>query len=247
MKKTLSCTVALFTALVIFFSTAACSDKKDNSPVSKSDQPAIVEMNIEEMPESLIDFLSRFTDWCYSEKGGFSFDCENDYSCLMQCVMQEPSCVGWMNYPVKQPEGVDYNKKHDPKKWAKLSGYYLVYDQESVKWIITNIFNISEEKIPEMVKRGEKEKIFYASKGKYYRPMGGLGDPFTQYGLVSVKREGKRYYVDYNVYSVDYEMDMSESKQYSGSFTAELELKNIDGKDYWSLYKVTETTKNKEE
>ena len=40
---------------------------------------------------------------------------------------------------------------------------------------------------------------------------------------------------------------MSESKQYSGSFTAELELKNIDGKDYWSLYKVTETTKNKEE
>ena len=137
MKKTLSRTVALFTALVIFFSTAACSDKKDNSPVSKSDKPAIVEMNIEEMPESLIDFLSRFTDWCYSEKGGFSFDCENDYSHIMGCIMFSPSCIDWSIYPVTQPEWYDYYyDKPDPKKWAKqmkLKKYFQYFGGENTR------------------------------------------------------------------------------------------------------------------
>ena len=120
MKKTLSRTVALLTSLVLLFSTAACSDKKDDSPVSKSDKPAIVEMDIDEMPDSLIDFLDRFTDLYYSDKGGHDFDCETNYTNLIPCMMLEFPCIDWYTYPVKPLEEKDVTrKKTDPKKWAK--------------------------------------------------------------------------------------------------------------------------------
>lgn len=248
MKKTLSRTVALLTSLVLLFSTAACSDKKDDSPVSKSDKPAIVEMDIDEMPDSLIDFLDRFTDLYYSDKGGHDFDCETNYTNLIPCMMLEFPCIDWYTYPVKPLEEKDVTrKKTDPKKWAKGFDNYTVCDEESVKWIVTNIFNVSEDKIPEMREKYLKEKTLYLYKGKYYMPVGHIGTSYLRYELVSVRLEGKRYYVDYNAYVNGDEMGMPESDGLlSGSFTAELELKNVDGKDYWSLYKTTETTKESE-
>ena len=248
MKKTLSRTVALLTSLVLLFSTAACSDKKDDSPVSKSDKPAIVEMDIDEMPDSLIDFLDRFTDLYYSDKGGHDFDCETNYTNLIHCMMLEFPCIDWYTYPVKPLEEKDVTrKKTDPKKWAKGFDNYTVCDEESVKWIVTNIFNVSEDKIPEMREKYLKEKTLYLYKGKYYMPVGHIGTSYLRYELVSVRLEGKRYYVDYNAYVNGDEMGMPESDGLlSGSFTAELELKNVDGKDYWSLYKTTETTKESE-
>ncbi len=248
MKKTLSRTVALLTSLVLLFSTAACSDKKDDSPVSKSDKPAIVEMDIDEMPDSLIDFLDRFTDLYYSDKGGHDFDCETNYTNLIPCMMLEFPCIDWYTYPVKPLEEKDVTrKKTDPKKWAKGFDNYTVCDDESVKWIVTNIFNVSEDKIPEMREKYLKEKTLYLYKGKYYMPVGHIGTSYLRYELVSVRLEGKRYYVDYNAYVNGDEMGMPESDGLlSGSFTAELELKNVDGKDYWSLYKTTETTKESE-
>ena len=248
MKKTLSRTVALLTSLVLLFSTAACSDKKDDSPVSKSDKPAIVEMDIDEMPDSLIDFLDRFSDLYYSDKGGHDFDCETNYTNLIPCMMLEFPCIDWYTYPVKPLEEKDVTrKKTDPKKWAKGFDNYTVCDEESVKWIVTNIFNVSEDKIPEMREKYLKEKTLYLYKGKYYMPVGHIGTSYLRYELVSVRLEGKRYYVDYNAYVNGDEMGMPESDGLlSGSFTAELELKNVDGKDYWSLYKTTETTKESE-
>lgn len=248
MKKTLSRTVALLTSLVLLFSTAACSDKKDDSPVSKSDKPAIVEMDIDEMPDSLIDFLDRFSDLYYSDKGGHDFDCETNYTNLIPCMMLEFPCIDWYTYPVKPLEEKDVTrKKTDPKKWAKGFDNYTVCDDESVKWIVTNIFNVSEDKIPEMREKYLKEKTLYLYKGKYYMPVGHIGTSYLRYELVSVRLEGKRYYVDYNAYVNGDEMGMPESDGLlSGSFTAELELKNVDGKDYWSLYKTTETTKESE-
>ena len=248
MKKTLSRTVALLTSLVLLFSTAACSDKKDDSPVSKSDKPAIVEMDIDEMPDSLIDFLDRFTDLYYSDKVGHDFDCETNYTNLIPCMMLEFPCIDWYTYPVKPLEEKDVTrKKTDPKKWAKGFDNYTVCDEESVKWIVTNIFNVSEDKIPEMREKYLKEKTLYLYKGKYYMPVGHIGTSYLRYELVSVRLEGKRYYVDYNAYVNGDEMGMPESDGLlSGSFTAELELKNVDGKDYWSLYKTTETTKESE-
>ena len=235
LKKTVLRAAAFLTALTMLLSAVACSDKKDNSSVSKSDKPAIVEMDIEEMPDSLIEFLERFTDLYYGDEGGRDFDCETNYSILIHCMMLEFPCIDWYAYPVKPLEEKDVTrKKMDPKKWAKGFDNYTVCDEESVKWIVTNIFNVSEDKIPDMREKYLKDKTLYLYKGKYYLP-------------VSVKREGKRYYVDYNAYVNGDEMGMPDSDGLlSASYTAELELKNVDGKDYWSLYKVTETTKEKE-
>lgn len=243
MKKTLSRTVALLIALVMLFSTAACSDRKDDSLVSKSDKPAVVELKLEEVPESLIAFLERFTDLYYSDKGGNDFDCETNYTSLIHCMMLEFPCIDWLAYPVKPLEEKDVTrKKTDPKKWAKGFDNYTVCDEESVKWIVTNIFNVSEDKIPEMREKYLKEKTLYLYKGKYYMPVGHIGTSYLRYELVSVRLEGKRYYVDYNSY-IDEEFGYvpEGESSFSGSYTAELELKNIDGKDYWSLYKAIQT------
>ena len=248
LKKTVLRAAAFLTALTMLLSAVACSDKKDNSSVSKSDKPAIVEMDIEEMPDSLIEFLERFTDLYYGDEGGRDFDCETNYSNLIHCMMLEFPCIDWYAYPVKPLEEKDVTrKKMDPKKWAKGFDNYTVCDEESVKWIVTNIFNVSEDKIPDMREKYLKDKTLYLYKGKYYLPVGHLGTTYLRYELVSVKREGKRYYVDYNAYVNGDEMGMPDSDGLlSASYTAELELKNVDGKDYWSLYKVTETTKEKE-
>ncbi len=248
-KKSVFRAAAFLTALTMLLSAVACSDQKDAAAVSASDKPAIMEMDIDEMPESLIDFLDRFTDLYYSDKGGHDFDCETNYTNLIHCMMLEFPCIDWYTYPVKPLEEKDVTrKKMDPKKWAKGFDNYTVCDEESVKWVVTNIFNVSEDKIPEMQEKYWNEKTLYLYKGKYYMPVGHLGTSYLRYELVSVKREGKRYYVDYNAYVNGYEMEMHESDGLlSGSFTAELELKNVDGKDYWSIYKAKQTKSSEDE
>ena len=207
----------------------------DGGNVYLKKPPEIVELDVKDMPESLVDFLDRFTDGCY-----LPFDCENDYSHIMGCIMFSPSCIDWSIYPVTQPEWYDYYyDKPDPKKWAKQTGDYFVYDQESVKWVVTNIFNVSEEKIQEMNQNAEN---YYLQKGRYYHPQGGVGDTFTRFELVAVKFDGKRYYVDYNAVTDGIVLGMPEwDGEFQASYTAELELKTIDGKEYWSIYKAKQT------
>ena len=230
--------LALLAALTMLFSVASCSGE-DNDPqdenISGSD---FGETEIEEMPDSLSSFLEFFSDW-YVRSGNRKnyYDCakagEGDTNILC-AIVNNPPCVSWNSYPVKEYDEIWEGKEYDPKKWAKkTNGSYFVFDQKSADWVAKNIFNVTDSDIKAMRKQAEKNKWFYLHKGSYYVTVGGIGDPPTVYKFISCKTDEKKYLVDYDCYYFD---DDPQKGEFVASYSAELELKNIDGDYYWSLY-----------
>ena len=64
-------------------------------------------------------------------------------------------------------------------------------------------------------------------------PIGGVGDPLTEYTFTAAKSDGTVFSVEYR--SDFYNGDISE---YHASYRAEAERRTIDGKDYWTLIQM---------
>lgn len=236
---------AFVTAAFMLLTAVSCGkDKKDTSSDTAVSHSDFTQMDVEEMPDSLSGFLEFFADW-YVRNGGQKdyYDAgkagEGDTN-ILSCIVNNPPCVSWNSYPVKEYEEVWGDKKTDPKNWSKTTyGCYFIFDQKSADWVAKNIFNVTDKDIEAMRRQGEENKWFYLHKGNYYVTVGGIGDPPTVYSFLSCQTDGKKYLVDYDCYYFD---DDPEKGEFVASYSAELELKNIDGSYYWSLYKF-ETTK----
>ena len=248
MKKSFSGTnllraAAVVTSLTMLLASVSCGggSASQNSTDATS---SLIELNPLAVPESLEKFLVCFTDWYETEDTEHSrFDSSNagDGSTnILRSIVGNMPCVDYDVYPVTKYEEIWNNKKPDPKKWAsETGGCYMVFDQKAADWIAVNIFNVSEDDLAAMRRQGEQEKWFYLYKGNYYTPAGGVGDPLTEYRLSSVKTDGRRYYVNYESRFL---FDDPDNAEYDISYYAELEIKTIDGRDYWSLFKYSRTS-----
>lgn len=237
---------ALLSALALLLACVSCGE--DDTPRDESSGGSgFVEIDIEEMPDSLSSFLEFFADWYVrSGDGKKYYDCtkagDGDTNILC-AIVNNPPCVSWNSYPVKEYEEFWESKKSDPKNWSKESrGSYFRFDQESADWIAKNIFNVTDDDIAAMRRQAKEKKWFYLHKGYYYVTVGGIGDPPTVYKFNSCKTDETKYLVEYDCYYFD---DDPEKGEFVASYSAELEMKNIDGSMYWSLYRF-ETTKEGE-
>ncbi|MBQ1441834.1 MAG: hypothetical protein IIZ08_07950 [Clostridia bacterium] len=238
-QKTVFIRVAAFlTAAMTLLCAVACSQDSTGT----SSEPTLTELKIEELDKDMTDFLIRFSDWYYVDEGE-----KNEYDSakagggetnILRCIIADVPCAEFSKYPVSEPKVV-YDAKHlDPKKWAKKSGgSYIVYESKDVDWIAVNIFNATEKDIETMRAQGEKNEWFYLDDGKYYAVIGGVGDPLTEYTFESAKTDGTVYYVTYHS-----DFYNGETREFFRSYTAELQQKNIDGKDYWTLNKFEQTS-----
>lgn len=114
-------------------------------------------------------------------------------------------------------------------KWASDLDPYMKVNAGKLEWILRHIFNCSQADIERMKKpilAGEDEYIYYLD-GYYYFVLGGIGGGFDA-SVTSIEQRGARYYVKYNSASVY--VELSEPR------CAVVSLKEIDGKEYWTIY-----------
>ncbi|MBQ9902247.1 MAG: hypothetical protein IJM51_07675 [Clostridia bacterium] len=235
-QKTFHRFMALAIAAVMLLSFAACG--KDSSGVSSGE--AVTNLKAEDLDPAIMEFLSRFTDWYFIEGSGtVYYDSEKageGDTNILRCILGDAGCADWTKYPVSEPKDVYNQKKLDPKKWAKESGgAYKVFNADDADWIARNIFNVSDDALEAMRAQGEKNKWFYLKNGKYYKVIGGVGDPFTVYEVNLASRDGTVYYINYSCY-----YDAPDGREFRSAYTAEIQQKTIEDKDYWTLLKFGE-------
>ena len=225
--------VATALCAMMLLTAAACGE--DTPDVSSDD--SFTNLNVDTLDPEIMGFLGRFTDWYYVEDSETVFyDSEkagDGTTNILYCILGDAGCADWTKYPVAEPEDVYNAKKLDPKKWAKESGgAYKVFESKDADWIATNIFNVTEKDLEAMRAQGEENKWFYLKGEKYYKVIGGVGDPFTDYIINSAKTDGSVYYINYSCY-----IDTAEGREFRSAYSARIQQKTIGDKDYWTLLK----------
>lgn len=145
----------------------------------------------------------------------------------------------------------------DPKGWGEdgaydLYGSYGKYDIEKVNWVAENVFNLSEETIAAMQKKGETDRMFYLQDDSYICvdgwPTGAYDGEALE--ITGVKTDGQKFCIEYDFGIADYGYDYENFEELAGDYEntpvdrneeyttyyAVVEPKLIDGKHYWSIY-----------
>lgn len=144
---------------------------------------------------------------------------------LLQAMLSEDYCYSDTSYPGPNRE-VFWN--YDGKTPDPLNRFdsHTKISVSKTDWILENIFNCTAADITAMKATLDKE-IIYTYDGYYYLRTGGIGGGYDV-EILDIILSGQRYYVTYRAMSM-YDEDWSK-------YHAVFELKNIDGKNYWSLY-----------
>ncbi|MBE6740802.1 MAG: sigma-70 family RNA polymerase sigma factor [Ruminococcaceae bacterium] len=179
-------------------------------------------------------------------------------------IIGHPHGVNYDVYPVTAPrdmydgETFDYSESYTKADELGIDiegGWLIEFDKESVYWVAENIFNLDEKtvtsQIEERINDGDDNTLndFYEGKGsdgkdKYYIVAGGVGGPGFTADITWVKTDGEKYYILYDLYGYgdlnlkNYNGEYS-NNELGDSYYSVMELKNIDGREYWSIYKNT--------
>ena len=228
-------------AVTLICAPASCGGK--NAEVSPTDVSSVNAPFFEDeaVEKSLDAFLDRFARWYTVSPGEeWSYDCEtaaDGRSNILACLATPASCADWTVYSDFPEEDCFVEKPNDPKKWAKTTYAYYFYDAKTIDFIAREIFNVSDDDLKVLIKAGTDKKAFYLYKGKYYTLYEGVFDSFVNTEITSVDRKDDRYIVGFDVYRLSETYDEDGIAELESKCTAEMTRKNIEGKEYWSLYR----------
>lgn len=142
---------------------------------------------------------------------------------IMDTVMSgEAVSCDYSIYPVEQPEEVWTGS--DP---LNRFGPYVRFPATSVEWVLKNIFNCSQSDIDSLKAYADKSSTFYYLNGSYYTFASGVGFMYSAQ-IRDITARGTQHCVTYDI------VDGLVGSTYR--YYAVLELKNISGKQHWSLY-----------
>lgn len=145
---------------------------------------------------------------------------------LLEAIINNPPCALLHLYPGKETEE---SWTSDPL--GKWSMHYKV-DAQKVDWVLKNIFNCSQADITAL--RGtlsDKGNGPYYLNGYYYQNGYGVGGIFIGVFITDIQQSNGQ------AYKATYELRRTDgSNELVGRFFAIVELKNIDGTNYWSLH-----------
>ena len=200
-------------------------------------------IDVSTLPESLADFLNIFDFAYFTEDESREYDCNNlemVFNYFPKRIVGNPTCVDISLYP-----GEDFisnrEKYSDPLGMYSKGLGYVALPKAKTLWIMENVFNISQDEAEAMIKATENEDpVFYEYENDgttylYNNNLGGVGGPAFNITYEMAKFDGEKYYIIYNR-TLDNTVEGIEPNKYY----AELELKEIDGLEYWSLYRHTE-------
>ena len=228
-------------------SSEAESGEEEAEPEDEEAEPEpeniVEEINPADMPEDLIQFLCQFNTGYYitGAADGFEseYDCENPSDTLPTALAKLPGCGQLWKYP--GPDSIEEWEGDDPLGKTGGWGYYAV-PKDKVIWAMTNAFNVPESKTIELLDAVLQKPpvnewdVFYEYEENgtayLYSMIGGMGDPGYNVSYEHIRYDGERYYIVYDLTG-------GYSGEYAQAFYAELELKETDGVEYWSLYRHT--------
>lgn len=122
----------------------------------------------------------------------------------------------------------------DPLERFLEGGYYTRIVETDLDWFMETILNIAPADIATMKAELDKQTRCYCHEGYYYTDMGGYGGFIYDTIITSAAQEGDRFYV-----TVDQIADYG--NRLRTTYFAVVELKNVDGVDYWTLHSVTDS------
>lgn len=132
---------------------------------------------------------------------------------------------------------------------AEVIDNYYHYDETEVDWLISNIYNFSDDDIIALKNQlsqvqSEKDEngnwiFLYYKDGEYMASPAGCGGGYI-IEYKDIKTDGKLYQITYDTYW-ESEIDAVVSYDLLGTQYALMEYKIIDGNGYWSVYKVSDT------
>ncbi|MBQ9278459.1 MAG: zinc-ribbon domain-containing protein [Lachnospiraceae bacterium] len=204
------------------------------------------EISVSDIPEydALILFLKEF-EW-YRD---INYECEYDSSTaadgnsdILWNIMGYQGCITRYGlyddvYDLEEAR----SSKGDP---ADPRGYtndpdtewmgYRSVSEYGLRWIAQNIFNVSDEDYEALANASSDCASSYYENGRYYYAIYPLGEEVVPYNpeIQSVRTDGTRYIIVYKKVP-DWDPNSDNVKE---AYIAEMEIKNIDGKNYWSMY-----------
>ncbi|MBQ8912983.1 MAG: zinc-ribbon domain-containing protein [Lachnospiraceae bacterium] len=194
------------------------------------------EISVSDIPE--YDALEEF--FLYYDNDGFSSEYDNqsvsDYYNVLCNILSHPSCINYNRYNTCDFEE-PYGGASDPRgyinnEWSGAD--YISLSVDGLKWVALNIFNVSETDFTALSDKLLEDDMYYLENNRYYHAIYGAGSYPMVFTVYSVKTDGVYYYI---TYSVDRDPEMfggygDDSLKYE----AKMELKNIDGINYWTMY-----------
>lgn len=162
-------------------------------------------------------------------------------------------CIDPNSYPVKSQEKVNNNTFSIPPEMDPLNKYnkslslqcVTKWDEASVDWILKNIFNCSDSSLQEFksLEYLSNNAVVpgYYTNGYYYEATeggyGGFVDFNVQFSEITF--DGQYYYIKYN-YKPDAKTESFYHMSTGGFIYAKMEIKDVDGSQYWSLHKLSD-------
>lgn len=200
------------------------------------------------LPKDALSFLQQFVGWYDNGQGTEEYDCGAALQgpSLLSSIIHNGSCARFSIYPGGGQ--TDFWGERDPRGWADAAyPSYAAFDAESVDWIAIHIFHLPAEGLAGAILAGEETHSFYRQAGEdgkdyYYRPIGGVGDPFLKIIPFAVTMTGDgQFCIDYDVY-FDTEWESrypSSDGEYQYTARALMGWEEIDGTRYWTLFTNT--------
>lgn len=177
-------------------------------------------VDLSEIPDDLMIFLSRFGWYGYSDITCFTDD--EDCALNLMCCGFE-LIVDYDGYPGPEEE---YLLNGDPL--GRWQGCYR-YDAEKTDRILKTVYHFSDGTIRAIREHGEDVNAnYYYSDGSYYLPALGVGGGFICCPCYA-ESDGTNLYLYYAAYAGDV-MFYPAGIQY-----AEVSKENLDGEETWTL------------
>jgi len=173
------------------------------------------------------------------------YDCKtviNGSRDLFNMLLGSVHCIDYSQYDILQSVnswGSKSGGTDDPRGYLNTpewenSGFNSV-SVEGLKWVATNILNIPEDDYDKLSETFVRDSC-YIEDGRYYSFVGGIGWEGLEYEIKSVRTDGTMYYITYDGVPAYYGLDEATMKAGTRTYEAKMELKEFDGKKYWSIY-----------
>ncbi len=202
-------------------------------------EPEMTEIDVRTLPQSLYEFLATF-DYGYTDRAyGREYDCMNCVDVRANIVAQivnSVSCVDFSLYPGEQPVYHWEDGTVDPQNYVSLTGSWAEFDPEQIRWIAEAIFHVGGSDYLDILDRCLFSGVFYEDRNaegedRYFMSLKGSPQSSSFVRLEYARSNGSRYELVYNY--------LNYPNYYLATYYAELQLREIDGREYWTMTRHT--------
>ena len=209
------------------------------------------EISLNSLPKSaeLVALLNWFFPFHGSEfnSGAIASAEENVFENMISMPVEDYSwgeyTGPWNDYPGTSSKRVwgPADGPSDPlNRWTS----YASSDKVRIGWIMRNVLNCSQSDLDTLIARWKKDPSNgYEHDGRYYVPFDpdSVGEAAWDIVLRSAKYVGSVYYIEYDDYYGPLMEDMEQFHRewFNQHCYATLVLKEINGKQYWSIYAIS--------